>query len=237
MSAAPRQIATAAVSGCNKSPLDPVYFKAMSRSADRITRLRSRGRLNREKLLREAERLLSINGDGGVRFSDVFEAAGVSRGSAYRIYIGIDDLMQDLAGEWINNFVHFLSDEEPAESPTTWMLLSDFIVERASQYWTATAETLKVMPRIRSNSPASYRTAVIELSGCIAGLFDRYFEMPDIPDWNDKISFYTQICDTSFSDAVRVDGAIGEQRIAEAQALCRTFLSFYLPGELPPRSD
>lgn len=205
----------------------------MSRSEQRIPRLRTRGRANRAKLLEEAERLLESNGSDVLRFSDVFEAAGVSRGSAYRIYIGIDDLMQDLAAEWINNFVEYLADIRPDQEPDTWMDLSDFIVDRAGRYWADTAETLKVMPRIRSNAPASYTNAVTQLSACLAGLFDHYFDMPDIPHWKRKLGFYTQLCDVTFSDSVRAEGVISEQRLTEAQTLCRTFLSFYLPASLP----
>ena len=77
----------------------------MNRSEDRIPKLRTRGRANRDKLLRAAERQLAERHGKPLRFCDVFESAGVSRGSAYRIYIGIDDLMQDLAAEWIANSV------------------------------------------------------------------------------------------------------------------------------------
>jgi len=186
-------------------------------------------------MLREAERLLSAADAEPVRFSDVFEAAGVSRGSAYRIYIGMDDLLQDLAREWIHNFIAYLGEEQPAEPPETWMQLSDHIVDRAGRYWTETADTLKVMPQIRSNSQASYRAAVAELSECIAGLFEHHFLMPRIPDWRLKIGFYTQLCDVAFSDAVRTHGRIDRARVAEAQAICRTQLSFYLPPDLPAR--
>ena len=69
----------------------------MSRSEQRIPKLRTRGRENRRKLLAEAERMLLEDNGGSLKFSDIFEAAGVSRGSAYRIYINVDDLLQDLA--------------------------------------------------------------------------------------------------------------------------------------------
>jgi AcrR family transcriptional regulator len=57
-----------------------------SRSDQRIPKLRSRGRANRKKLLAVAQRLIEEHPGRPVRFSDVFEAANVSRGSAYRIY-------------------------------------------------------------------------------------------------------------------------------------------------------
>ena len=186
-------------------------------------------------MLRHAEQLLVGAGDKPVRFSDIFESAGVSRGSAYRIYNGMDDLLQDLAGEWLHNFVTYLGFEDPPEPPERWMDLSDYLVERASRYWNQTADTLKVMPGMRASSQASYRAAARELNECIAALFDRYFDMPHIPAWQHKISFYTQICDVAFTDAIRSTGHIDEARTAEARALCRTQLSFYLPTDLPPR--
>ena len=207
----------------------------MNRSEQRIPKLRTRGRENRRKLLNVAERMLAESPGEVLRFSDVFESAGVSRGSAYRIYIGMDDLMQDLASEWINNFVAFVSEVQPEHTPENWQQLSDFIIEKGAGYWTQTADTLRVMPRVRSNAPASYKMALRELSQCLANLYDRFFLMPEIPNWTGKLSFYTQICDAVFSDAVRVDNRITDERMTEAQTLCRTYLSFHLPAWIPAR--
>lgn len=183
-----------------------------------------------------AARRLLLEGDGRpLRFSDVFEEAGVSRGSAYRIYMGIDDLILDLATAWAENFVEFLESAEPATVPDNWAEVSDFIVQRAADYWGFTADTMRVLPRIRSYEPSSYREAIHALSEVNARLFNRYFVVPDVPDWLAKMAFFARICDITFKDAVRVEGRISEQRVTEAQALCRTFLAFHLPAWLPPR--
>ena len=207
----------------------------MNRSSERIPKLRTRGRENRRKLLREAQRLLLENNGAPLKFSDVFEAAGVSRGSAYRIYIGMDDLMQDIATAWVNDFVEYLGDFEPGIQPAGWPQLSDEVVAAGARYWDKTSDTLRVLPRIRSNEPASYREAVQSMSKCIVGIFDRFFEIPDIPHWTHKLGFFTEICDTTFADAVRTEGRISDERLAEAQALCRTYLKFHLPDGLPQR--
>lgn len=210
--------------------------RTVSRSEQRIPKLRTRGRENRRKLLAEAERLLLVSDGSPIKFSDVFEAAGVSRGSAYRIYIGIDDLLQDLASEWLNNFVIYLKAAEPEEPPETWAQLSDFVVRRAAGYWGETADTLRVLPRIRSSALSSYSAAVRAVGDCLAEIFDRFFVVPEIPGWNSKMAFYTQICDITFADAVRGEGHISEQRVTEAATLARTYLAFYLPTWLPARS-
>lgn len=184
-----------------------------------------------------AAKMLSENGGEPLKFAEVFEAAGVSRGSAYRIYIGVEDLMQDLAGEWLGNFVDYLRGLTLDKAPADWTILSDRIVERGTRYWADTAETLKVMPRIRSNLPETYRAAVRSLSECLAEMFDRHFEIPPIPGWYQKLAFYTQLADSVYSDAMRTDGRISDQRLAEAQALCRTYLAFHLPNDLVPRAS
>lgn len=208
----------------------------MSRSEHRIPKLRTRGRENRRRLLAEAERLLLESDGSPLKFSDVFEAAGVSRGSAYRIYIGIDDLLQDLATEWINNFVAYLKNSDPGKTPETWAQLSDFIVRRAADYWAETADTMRVLPRVRSSAPSSYNAAVRAMTNCLSEIFNRYFVVPEIPGWYSKMAFYTQICDIAFADAVRSEGRISEQRVTEAATLARTYLAFYLPTWLPARS-
>ncbi len=207
------------------------------RSEERIPRLRSRGRANRRKLLDTAERLLADPDTENLRFSDDFEAAGVSRGSAYRIYIGLDDLLHDLVAEWLNNFVDHLASSEPPAVPEDWMVLSDFLVERAAGYWKSTDETLRVLPRIRTNVPESHRRSQHALSRILGEIFARYFVLPKLEDWHAILGFYVQICDTTFSDSVRREGRITEQRLNEAQALCRTYLGFYLPSWLPSRAD
>ncbi len=209
----------------------------VNRSEQRIPKLRTRGRENRRKLLAEAERLLLESNVGPLKFSDVFEAAGVSRGSAYRIYIGIDDLLQDLATEWINNFVEYLKAGVPDQQPENWGQLCSFLVRRGADYWADTYETLRVLPRFQSAAHANYNAAVREMSICVSEIFNRYFVVPEVPGWMSKLAFFTQICDITFSDAVRAEACISEQRLIEAEALCRTYLEFYLPTWLPARSS
>ena len=207
----------------------------MNRSEERIPKLRSRGKANRRKLLAEAERLLLANNGSPLKFSDVFEAAGVSRGSAYRIYIGIDDLLQDLATEWINNFVDFLDSSDPGVQPENWEQLSDFIVRQGATYWRDTSDTMRVLPRVRPGEPTSYNSAVRSMSSCLSDIFNRHFVIPEIDGWLGKLAFFTQICDITFADAVRSDGHISEQRLTEAETLCRTYLALHLPPWLPTR--
>ncbi|MBT8066385.1 MAG: TetR/AcrR family transcriptional regulator [Gammaproteobacteria bacterium] len=208
----------------------------MSRSVDKIPRLRARGRENRRKLLREAQRLmLEQDGEETLKFKEVFEAAGVSRGSAYRIYDGIEDLFQDIATEWVNNFVAFMRGSDPDTRPEHWHELSEFIVRLGAVYWSATAETLRLLPRLRANQPGSYRLAVEAMSRALVDLFDRYFIIPEIPHWSHKLGFLTELCDVTFADAVRTEGYISEERLKEAAAIGETFLSFHLPANLPAR--
>ena len=207
----------------------------MIRSEERIPKLRSRGRANRRNLLMAAERLLTGSNGTDVRFSDVFESAGGSRGSAYRIYIGMDDLMQDLAGEWVNNCVVYMNAVQPDTPFSTWQELSDFMVLHGAQYWRQSSETMRVLPRARSNSPASYKQALADLSQCVADMFERHFIMPEIDNWHGKLNFYAQLADLSYADSVRRFDGVTDERVREAQALCREYLSFHLPERLQVR--
>ncbi len=210
---------------------------AKIRSDRRIPKLRTRGRANRKKLLAEAQRLIEVNKGRPIRFSEVFEGAGVSRGSAYRIYNGLTDLMQDLSSSWISNFVEYIKDTEPEDQMDSWQQLSDHLLVRAATYWIETADTLRVLPRVRSNVPASYRTAVNEMTAAVSDIFDRYFVMPEIPDWSAILAMYTSIGDIMYADAIRREGRISEQRLREAQKICSTYLAFYLPTWLPARDN
>ncbi len=207
----------------------------MSRSTQRIPKLRTRGRENRRKLLREAQRLMLENNGAPLKFSDVFEAAGVSRGSAYRIYIGIDDLLQDIATAWVNDFVEHLGKFDPDTHPDSWSQLSDLVIHSGAEYWDKTSDTLRLLPRIRSREPEGYRKAVQAMSQSLVGIFDRFFVVPEISHWPHKLGFYTEICDMVFADAVRTEGHISDKRLDEAMTLCRTYLGFHLPEQLQAR--
>jgi AcrR family transcriptional regulator len=208
-----------------------------TRSDKRIPKLRTRGRANRQKLLAEAERMMEKTGGKPVRFSDIFEAAGVSRGSAYRIYNGVDDLMQDLASAWINNFVVYLKQADTGGHVDSWIELSDKIVQTSAAYWFETEETLRVLPRVRSNVPESYKSAVKDLTGAVADVLEQHFVVPEIPDWLAVVGMWVQLVDTVFTDAVRREGRISEARLAEAQKIGSTYLSIYLPAWLPSREE
>jgi AcrR family transcriptional regulator len=210
--------------------------RAGSRADQRIPKLRTRGRANRKKLLAKAQQLIAEQGSQPIRFSDVFEAAGVSRGSAYRIYNSVEDLMQDLSSTWISNFVVYVKRAEPITRPDSWVQLSDYLVARAAAYWIETADILRVLPRVRSNVPESYRAALNELTKAVADSFDRYFRMPEIPDWQSTLAMYTSLGDMIFADAIRREGHISNQRLVEAQKICNTYLSFYLPSSLQARA-
>jgi AcrR family transcriptional regulator len=214
----------------------PVSKLSNTRSDKRIPKLRTRGRANRQKLLAGAERTMQETGGKPIRFSDIFEAAGVSRGSAYRIYNGIDDLMQDLASAWINNFVAYISSAEVRAGTETWTQLSDRLIESSAAYWRETEETLRILPRVRSNIPQSYKQAAKDLNRAVAAIFERHFVLPEVPDWIAVVGMYTQIADVVFSDAVRREGQISEHRLLEAQKLCGTYLAIHLPSTLQART-
>ncbi len=205
---------------------------AKLRSDQRIPRLRTRGRANRQKLLDAAEGLVESCGGQPMRFSEVFAAAGVSRGSAYRIYDGMDDLMQDLASFWIRSFIAYVNGAERIRQPGSWMQLSDHLVAEAAAYWIETAAALRALPRGRSNISGSYRAALKDLTKAVADTFERYFFMPKSSDWSSALGMYTSLGDTMFADALHCEGRISERRLAETQKICRTYLSFYLPTEL-----
>ena len=208
-----------------------------TRSGRRIPKLRTRGRANRERLLTEAQKLIEEHGGKPERFSDVFEAAGVSRGSAYRIYDDIDDLMQDLSGTWINKFTSYIRNVDPESTAETWQELSDQMVASGGAYWVKTTRTLRVIPRVRVNAPESYRVAVRQMTRTVAEMFESRFIVPEIENWHDVINMYVQIGDMLFSDGVRRDGHVSHKCLGETQTMLKTYLSLHLPAWLPVREQ
>lgn len=185
--------------------------------------------------MREAQRLMLKQPGVPLKFSDVFDAAGVSRGSAYRIYIGIDDLLQDIATEWVINFGDYLRSGDPETQPESWVQLSDFIIQRGAEYWSTTADTMRLLPRLRASGPENYRLAVCTIGAAAGSVLDRYFVIPDVPGWSRRLGFFVEMCDLTFANAVRLEGRISKKRVLEAQILGRTCLALDLPTVLPKR--
>lgn len=143
--------------------------------------------------------------------------------------------MQDLASTWIHKFVAYIREVEPRKRPETWPVLVEHLVAASAAYWVDTAEILRSLPRAQSNVAENYHVAVKELTIQLAEIFDRYFDMPIIPDWLSVLAMFTSLGDTIFADAVRREGHISERRLIEAQKICTTYLSFYLPDGLTVR--
>jgi len=106
-------------------------------------------------------------------------------------------------------------------------------VRRGAEYWAATSDTLKLLPRLRSEKAGAYRLAVEAMSKVLVDIFDRHFVVPDVPHWSHKLGFLTELCDVAFADAIRTEGHISEKRLVEAETLGRTYLAFHLPADLP----
>ncbi len=210
---------------------------ANPRSGDRIPKLRTRGRANRQKLLDVAQQLLSERRGEPLRFREVFETADISRGSAYRIYDGIQDLLQDLATDWLFGFARFLRRNKPPTGLDDWRELSDHILATAAVHWMATVEILVVVPRAPTYATEYYKTGVRDVVTTVAETFDSHFEMSKVPKWLTVLSLYLQIGDTIFADAVRQEGTISDACLAETQRLCATYLSYHLPDTLTPRGE
>jgi hypothetical protein len=88
---------------------------------------------------------------------------------------------------------------------------------------------------VRSNVPRSYKQAARAVAGKVAGIFERYFVIPDVADWLAVVGIYVQLGDIVFSDAVRREGRISAPRLLEAQKLRNAYLAFYLPPSLHAR--
>jgi len=206
-----------------------------TRSSGRIPNLKTRGRINRHKLLKAATELLRERRENAFRFNDVFKAAGVSRGSAYRIYNGLDDLMQDVTCEWIAGFIISIRAAHENVHPATWQELVDTMIESSARGWVASAGTLIALPRYHCVVPESYQDSIRELMQVFAELFNKFFDVPYVPGWFSVLGIGMQLSDVVFANAMRREGVISEHSIVEAQRVSRTYLAMHLPETIPVR--
>lgn len=203
-----------------------------------VSSMQSRGVARREALIEAAIRLLKDQTAQDISFKEIAAEADVPEGSAYHFYANKYDLFAAVAGQMSELFQLAQAEPVDPESIESWKDLVDLLVERGADVYESNPVARRLL--IGSTTPPEIKQIDREnnkqIAHIMAGRFSDVFEMPVIPDFEQKLLYFIEITDTLFAVDFREHREITDAIIEEAKRVAIGYLGTYLPPLLPRKA-
>ena len=204
-----------------------------------ISAMQSRGVARRNALIEAAIRLLKDQTAQEVSFRQIAEEAGVPEGSAYHFYANKYDLFGAVAGKMSELFQEAQSEPIDPEGVETWKDIVGVLIERGAKIYRTNPVARRLL--IGSTTPPEIKQVDRDNNKKVAGImaqrFADVFDMPSIPDFEQKLLYFIEITDVLFAVDFREHREITDEIIKEAQRVGTGYLGTYLPPILPRVSE
>lgn len=191
-----------------------------------------------EQILNAARTLLAEQGVGALSIYTVAQRAAIAPSSIYHFFPSVPALLQALTADVHRAFRACL--EEPVEAGElhSWRDLSRIIEQRMLTLYAddAAARQLILAQHGLSEVTQADRQHDIELSQQTRALFDRYFELPALPDDMDVFALAMELGDRVYARSIHQHGEITPRFAEEGLRVFEAYLSLYLPPFLPKRA-
>lgn len=191
-----------------------------------------------EQILNAARTLLAEQGVGALSIYTVAQRAAIAPSSIYHFFPSVPALLQALTADVHRAFRACL--EEPVEAGElhSWRDLSRIIEQRMLTLYSddAAARQLILAQHGLSEVTQADRQHDIELSQQTQALFDRYFELPALPDDMDVFALAMELGDRVYARSIHQHGEITPRFAEEGLRVFEAYLGLYLPPFLPKRA-
>ena len=191
-----------------------------------------------EQILNAARTLLAEQGVGALSIYTVAQRAAIAPSSIYHFFPSVPALLQALTADVHRAFRACL--EEPVEAGElhSWRDLSRIIEQRMLTLYAddAAARQLILAQHGLSEVTQADRQHDIELSQQTRALFDRYFELPALPDDMDVFALAMELGDRVYARSIHQHGEITPRFAEEGLRVFEAYLGLYLPPFLPKRA-
>ena len=191
-----------------------------------------------EQILNAARTLLAEQGVGALSIYTVAQRAAIAPSSIYHFFPSVPALLQALTADVHRAFRACL--EEPVEAGElhSWRDLSRIIEQRMLTLYAddAAARQLILAQHGLSEVTQADRQHDIELSQQTQALFDRYFELPALPDDMDVFALAMELGDRVYARSIHQHGEITPRFAEEGLRVFEAYLGLYLPPFLPKRA-
>lgn len=197
--------------------------------------MQSRGVARREALVAAAIEMLNHQTPQELAFKAIADKANVPEGSAYHFYANKYDLFADVAGQMSELFQVAQSKPIDPKQVDNWHDIVGILVERGAQVYKRNPVARRLL--IGSTTPPEIKQIDRENNRNIAAImaqrFSDIFDMPNIPEFEQKLYYFIEITDTLFTVEHREKRAITKEIIEEAKRVAIGYLGTYLPSILP----
>jgi AcrR family transcriptional regulator len=200
---------------------------------------RERGQVRFQCLLQAAESLLAEHHPDDIGLYQIAERAGIAPASVYHFFPTKNALLLALAEQYHAAIRTLVAAPVPATRLVSWQDLLILRHERAVAYYNGHPVAAKIFLGVHPSweihraDQAYNHTA----SGTLFAYFDRFFEMPYVPDPQEKFEISYSIADAIWAISFDRLGAISTKYFEEAAAACIAYCRTFLPDRVPPRPE
>lgn len=191
-----------------------------------------------EQILGVARTLLAEQGVTALSIYTVAERAGIAPSSVYHFFPSVPALLQALTADVHRAFRDCLQEPIDSDQLQSWRDLSRIIEQRMLRIYAgdAAARQLILAQHGLSEVTQADRQHDIELSQQHRALFDRYFELPALPDDIDVFGLAMELGDRVYARSIHQHGEITPRYAEEGLRVFEAYLGLYLPPFLRKRA-
>jgi len=197
-------------------------------------RTQERGRTRRAILVEASRKLLREREIDEISLTDVADAAGVPKSSAYHFFSHVLEVYEAAASD-MEAEIHDDLDRLSVADCTDWRQTVTRFVDRGSAYFNAHRDAMQLLigPKSPSAIKLKDRQNDFAIAGQLRDQISRNFELPELADSPEIFFRAIEIADLFFGLSVIRYGHITEAFTDEAARATCAYLSLYLPVVLP----
>lgn len=190
-------------------------------------------------ILEAARALLAEQGIASLSIYSVAERAQMPPSSVYHFFASVPALLEALTAQIHGAFRACLQAPIDATSLRDWRDLSRLVEERMLAIYSADAAARQLILTQHGLTEINQadRQHDIELGRLMHALFDRYFQLPALPEPEeiDVFALAMELGDRVYARSVQQHGSITPRLAEEGMRVFDVYLSLYLPTFLPKR--
>jgi len=191
-----------------------------------------------EQILGAARTLLAEQGVAALSIYTVAERAAIAPSSVYHFFPSVPALLQALTADVHRAFRACLQEPIDAERLSCWRDLARLIEQRMLSIYAgdAAARQLILAQHGLAEVTQADRQHDIELSQQNRALFERYFELPALPEDIDVFALAMELGDRVYARSIHQHGEITPRYAEEGLRVFEAYLGLYLPPFLRKRA-
>lgn len=200
----------------------------------RKSRARSQARI---ELILAAARVLLASEGVNVSIYAVAERAQIPPSSVYHFFPSVPALLQALTADIHASFRACLQAPIDAQTLHTWRDLSRILEQRMLAIYSQdpAARQLILAQHGLSEVTQADRLHDLELGALVQQVFDRYFQLPSLPEEVDVFALAMELGDRVYARSVQLHGTITPRMAEEGMRVFDAYMGLYLPPYLARR--